>query len=77
MRNADVARLFEDIADMLEVQGDSAFRYNAYREAARQIASWRAPIEELAAAGTLETIPGDEDRGVPGDGQARLLRAPR
>ncbi|SRR5579884_54645 len=58
MRNADTARLFEDIADMLEVQGESPFRYNAYREAARQIAAWPTPIEELAAAGELERIPG-------------------
>ena len=58
MRNADVARLFEDIADMLEVQGDSAFRYNAYREAARQIASWPTPVEQLAAEQGLEQIPG-------------------
>jgi DNA polymerase (family X) len=58
MRNADVARLFEDIADMLEVQGDSAFRYNAYREAGRQIASWPAPIEQVAAEHALEQIPG-------------------
>jgi DNA polymerase (family 10) len=58
VRNADVARLFEDIADMLEVQGDSAFRYNAYREAARQIAALPQPIEEVAAAGELDAIPG-------------------
>jgi DNA polymerase (family X) len=53
-----VARLFEDIADMLEVKGDSAFRYNAYREAGRQIATWRTPIEQVAAEHALEQIPG-------------------
>jgi DNA polymerase (family 10) len=58
MRNAEVARLFEDIGDMLEVQGDSAFRVGAYREAARQIAGLPEPIEEVAAAGGLEAIPG-------------------
>jgi len=58
MRNAEVAQLFEDIAAMLEVQGDSAFRYGAYREAARQIASLPEPIEEVAAEGDLARIPG-------------------
>ncbi len=58
MRNAEVARLFEDIADILEVQGDSGFRVRAYREAARQIAGLREPIEQVAAAGGLEAIPG-------------------
>src|SRR4051812_16889203 len=58
MRNAEVARLFEDIADMLEVQGESAFRYRAYREAAQQIAVLPTPIEEVAAAGHLAQIPG-------------------
>ena len=58
MRNAEVARLFEDIADMLEVQGESGFRVRAYREGARQIAGLREPIEQVAAAGTLREIPG-------------------
>src|SRR5438067_4750976 len=62
MRNADVARLFEDVADMLEVQGESGFRVRAYREAARQIAGLREPIEQVAAR--------DELTGIPGVGKA-------
>lgn len=58
MRNAEIARLFEDVAAMLEVQGESAFRFNAYREAARQIAALPRPIEDLTGAGELERIPG-------------------
>ncbi len=58
MRNAEVARLFAEIADMLEVQGDSPFRVGAYREAARQIAALREPIEDIAASQGLDRIPG-------------------
>jgi DNA polymerase (family X) len=58
MRNAEVARLFEDVADMLEVQGEGGFRVRAYREAAQQIAALPEPIEQVAAAGGLEAIPG-------------------
>ncbi|HZU05534.1 MAG TPA: helix-hairpin-helix domain-containing protein [Chloroflexota bacterium] len=58
MRNAEVARLFDEIAAILELQGDVPFRYNAYRTAARQIAALPEPIEEVAAAGRLERIPG-------------------
>jgi DNA polymerase (family 10) len=58
MRNAEIARLFAEIADMLEVQGDSPFRVGAYREAARQIAALREPIEDIAAGQGLEQIPG-------------------
>ncbi|HEY7063750.1 MAG TPA: DNA polymerase/3'-5' exonuclease PolX [Chloroflexota bacterium] len=58
MRNAEVAQLFEDVADMLEVQGESGFRVRAYREGARQIAGLPEPIEQVAAAGKLQNIPG-------------------
>ena len=64
---------------MLEVQGDGGFRVRAYREAARQITGLREPIEQVAAAGTLEEVPGigkddrGEDRRVPAHGAARLL----
>ena len=37
MQNAQVARFFEEIADLLEIQGANAFRVRAYRNAARII----------------------------------------
>lgn len=38
MQNRDIARLFEDLADLLEIDGANAFRLRAYRNAARMIA---------------------------------------
>ncbi len=57
MKNQEVARILHEIADLLELQG-VAFKPRAYRRAAQAVASCTAPIEELAAAGTLDTLPG-------------------
>ncbi|RLS33970.1 MAG: DNA polymerase/3'-5' exonuclease PolX [Planctomycetota bacterium] len=46
MTNADVAALFEHLADLLEYEGENQFRIRAYRSAARTIA---AETESLAA----------------------------
>lgn len=57
MKNMIVARIFYEIADMLEMK-DVQFKPQAYRRAARTIESMSKPIEDLAAAGKLEEIPG-------------------
>lgn len=57
-RNADVARLLEEIGDLLEIKGDTGFRVNAYRSAARRIEGLREPIEQVHADGRLRTIQG-------------------
>ena len=33
--NAEVARLFAEIGDIMEIKGEPPYRYNAYRTAAR------------------------------------------
>ena len=40
MNNRDVATVFEQIADMLAIRGDSFHRILAYRNAADSIAAW-------------------------------------
>lgn len=35
--NADIAAVFEEIADLLEIQGGNPFRIRAYRNAARVV----------------------------------------
>ena len=45
MTNADIAIVFDHIADLLEYQGDNVFRVRAYRNAARTIGSL---VESLA-----------------------------
>jgi DNA polymerase (family 10) len=37
MRNQEVAKIFNDIADILEIKGDNPFRIRAYRRAAQNI----------------------------------------
>lgn len=60
MKNDDVARHFEEIGDLLEIQGANSFRIRAYRNASRTIESLSEPISEIAAQGekTLVELPG-------------------
>ncbi len=57
MKNGTVARIFYEIADMLEIKGDE-YRSRAYRNAARSVETMAEPVEDVAARGELETIPG-------------------
>jgi DNA polymerase (family 10) len=56
--NAQVAELFTQIADYLEVAGENSFKIRAYRRAAEAVATYPGAIEEAAAAGTLREIEG-------------------
>ena len=58
MKNEDVTNLLNDIADMLEMKGESAFRVRAYREAARSIESLHEDVTALASEGRLTDIRG-------------------
>ncbi|HBN10086.1 MAG TPA: DNA polymerase/3'-5' exonuclease PolX [Cyanobacteria bacterium UBA8530] len=58
MRNRQVARLLDSIADALEIRGEGRFRTNAYREAARNIENLPGDIEEIWREEKLEDIPG-------------------
>ena len=49
--NARIAAVFEEIADLLEVQGENPFRIRAYRNAARLVTQQRAEFAERAARG--------------------------
>jgi DNA polymerase (family 10) len=48
MENAEIARLLDEIADLLELAGDNPFRIRAYRTAARTIWEKPEPVAELA-----------------------------
>jgi len=60
MQNPDIARLFDEVADLLEIQDANPFRVRAYRNAARTIRDYPDPIAELVRSGTkdLTEIPG-------------------
>lgn len=57
MKNQEIARIFYDLADMLEVQGVD-FKPNAYRRAAQNIESMSEDLEDLRETGRLDEIPG-------------------
>ena len=58
MKQHDVAAAFQQIADLLELQGDNPFRIRAYRRAAQNLESFGGSLESLAAAGRLQELSG-------------------
>lgn len=51
MTNADIAAELEDVADLLDIQGDNPFKIRAYRNAARIIRGYAEPMTALVARG--------------------------
>ncbi len=58
MTNADIARVFKEIADMLEIKGEDAFRINSYRRVARTVDDLATDIADIAARDELSNLPG-------------------
>lgn len=58
MRNKDVARVLNEIAELLELIEDLPFKSRAYRRAARSIEGLSDSLTDLAARDELEAIPG-------------------
>ncbi|HUN93425.1 MAG TPA: DNA polymerase/3'-5' exonuclease PolX [Burkholderiaceae bacterium] len=59
LANADVAAVFEEIADLLEIQGANPFRVRAYRNAARTLQELGASVRKMVADGAdLDALPG-------------------
>src|SRR5215216_6062934 len=56
--NAEVARLFAEIGDILELKGEQPYRYNAYRTAARSVGNARERLDELFQQGRLRELYG-------------------
>ncbi len=57
MSNQEVARAFNEIADMLELKGENPFRIRAYRRAAQNIEALSVEVSELDEE-SLQKIPG-------------------
>ena len=61
MENIEIAKTLEEIADLLDIQGDNPFRIRAYRTAARTIGALGMPVETLLTQdgrAALEALPG-------------------
>ncbi len=78
--NADIAAVFEEIADLLEIQGANRFRIRAYRNAARVVGELSQEISRLLEKGEdLTELPGIGDdlagkiKEIVGSGHCSLL----
>ena len=58
MTNQEIASVFQNIADRLELEGANPFRIRAYRRAATAIDRLKVPAAHLADQGRLREIPG-------------------
>ncbi len=58
MRNAEIARIFYNTAELLEIKGDNPFKVRAYQKAAQNIEGLTEELSEIAQRGELERIPG-------------------
>jgi DNA polymerase (family 10) len=60
MKNQEIAKVFNDIADLLEIKGENPFRIRAYRRAAQNIEGLSKDVSEISK---------DELLKIPGIGQ--------
>lgn len=58
LENSEIAALFSEMADLLQIQGGDRHRVAAFRRAARLIEGLPRPAEELLARGELEQVRG-------------------
>ena len=58
MKNSEIAKVFQDIADLLELKGENPFKIRAYQKVVRAIEHLPVEVERLASEGRLREIPG-------------------
>ena len=59
MKSSAIARVFQDVADLLELKGEIPFKVRAYQKAARAIEHLPTEIEQMVKEGSnLRDIPG-------------------
>ena len=68
MKNSDVAKVFQDIADLLELKGENVFKIRAYQKAARAIDYHPRELEAM-------TEDGEDLQSIPGVGEAIAKKA--
>lgn len=73
IQNADIAAVFEEIADLLEIEGENAFRVRAYRNAARAMRGLGVEVHDMIAKG--ENLTDLQDIGKDLAGKIREIAA--
>jgi len=56
MNNAQLSRIFDDIADRSEIRGENPFAVRAYRAAAETISGCERPLKDIYAEGGLDAL---------------------
>ena len=58
MKNSEIAKVFQDIADLLELKGENPFKIRAYQRVVRSIEHLPVEVEQLVKEDRLKEIPG-------------------
>ncbi len=58
MDNKEIARVFQDIAELLKLKKDNIFKIRAYQKAAKSIEELPVDVAQLAREDRLKEIPG-------------------
>ena len=58
MNNKEIARVFQDIADLLELKQENQFKIRAYQKVVRAIEHLPVEVEQLVAEDKLREVPG-------------------
>ena len=58
MKNTEIGKVFEDIADLLELKGENQFKIRAYRNVVHAIKHLPVELEQLVAEDRLKEVPG-------------------
>ena len=58
MKNSEIAGVFADIAELLELKGENPFKIRAYQKVVRSIEHLPVEVEQLLAEDRLKEIPG-------------------
>jgi DNA polymerase (family 10) len=58
MNNKQIAKVFEDIADLLELKGENVFKIRAYQKVVRAIEQLPVELEQLVKEDRLKEVPG-------------------
>ncbi|MCZ6636267.1 MAG: helix-hairpin-helix domain-containing protein, partial [bacterium] len=58
MNNKDIAAALEEMATLMELNGENAFRIRSYANAARQVELLPESVTELLEQGTLDSVRG-------------------
>ena len=58
MKNSEIAKVFQDIADLLELKGENPFKIRAYQKVVRSIEHLPVEVEQLVKEDRLKEIPG-------------------